>query len=246
MNKVERAIIMAAGTGTRMQPVTNHTPKPLVKVQGVRMIDTVIRGLHSNGIFEIYIVVGYLREQFQSLEQEYEGVVLIDNPYFDSCNNIASLYVAREHIENSIILDGDQIIYNNSILAPEFGRSGYNAVWIEQDTNEWLMQVEDGIITECSRTGGHRGWQLYSISRWSAEDGRKLRNHLEIEFEQKKSRNIYWDDVVMFCYLHEYELGIREMQKDDIIEVDNLSELVALDARYEKFLRGEDNESEKN
>ena len=64
MHKVKRAIIMAAGIGKRMQPVSLHTPKPLIKVNGVRMIDTVISGLHQNGITEIYIVVGYLKEGY--------------------------------------------------------------------------------------------------------------------------------------------------------------------------------------
>ena len=67
MNQVKRAIIMAAGIGKRMQPVTLATPKPLVKVNGIRMIDTVIQGLHNNGIHEIYVVVGYLKEQFLNL-----------------------------------------------------------------------------------------------------------------------------------------------------------------------------------
>ena len=97
MNKAERAIIMAAGLGNRMRPVTLTTPKPLVKVNGVRMIDTVIQGLHENGITEIYIVVGYLKEQFYTLEQEYPGVTIIENPYYDTCNNISSLYVAGSY-----------------------------------------------------------------------------------------------------------------------------------------------------
>lgn len=235
-NRVKKAIIMAAGLGNRMKPVTLRTPKPLVKVNGIRMIDTVIQALHENGIYEIYIVVGYLKEQFKILTDEYKGITLIENPYYKECNNISSLYVARDYIEESMILDGDQIIYNSDVLAPEFEKSGYNSVWTDIETDEWLQTVENGVVVSCIRTGGKGGWQLYSVSRWTKADGIKLRKHLELEFEINKNTQLYWDDIAMFYHKEEYELGIRPMDKGDIIEIDNLSELVSIDESYKIYL----------
>ncbi len=234
MHEVKRAIIMAAGTGTRMRPVTLTTPKPMIPVNGVRMIDSVIAALHANGIREIYVVVGYLKEQFKVLEDQYPGLRLIDNPYYDSCNNIASLYVAREHLSDVIILDGDQFVYNPAILERKFEHSGYNAVWTDDPTEEWVLTVDGDIVTACSRTGAPKGWQLYSISRWSHADGQRLKAFLELEFEEKKNRQIYWDDVALFCHPEAFRLGIRPMKKSDIVEIDSFEELVAADSSYQE------------
>ena len=237
MHQASKAIIMAAGKGERMHPVTEKTPKPLIRVKGQRMIESVIEALRRNGITENYIVVSYLKEQFEELAEQWPGVQLIENPYYETCNNISSLYAAREYLENCMILDGDQIIYNKKILTPFFERSGYNAVWTDEETGEWLLTVEDGIVTGCSRTGGKGGWQLYSISRWSEEDGKRLRAHLELEFEVRKNRQIYWDDVALFCHPEEYQLGIYPMQKSDIIEIDSLEELALADDTYQIYTR---------
>lgn len=234
-NTIERAIIMAAGTGSRMRPLTERTPKPLVKVNGVRMIDTVIHALHENGITEIYVVVGYLKECFQQLPEQYPGLQLIENPYYDTCNNISSLYVARNHINNTIILDGDQIITNAQVLEKNFERSGYNCVWCEGKTEEWLLEMDGGIVRSCSRNGGENGWQLFSVSRWTEEDGQKLKKHLEMEFEEKKNRQIYWDDVALFCYPEQYELGVYPMQYGDVTEIDSLQELCEVDSSYTTY-----------
>ena len=259
---VKRAIIMAAGRGERMRPLTLQTPKPLIRVHGERMIDSVVNALRQNGIFEIYVVVGYRKEQFFGLEAEYPGLKLIENPGWECCNNISSLYYAREHLSDCMILDGDQLIRNSAVLKSEFVRSGYNAVWTEEETSEWLLTVRDrrtgavlsapsltesrpaalsavaenGVISHCSRTGGRGGWQLYSISRWTAEDGTRLRRHLEFEFEEKKNTALYWDDVALFCHPEDYELGIYPMERDDVTELDTLAELAAEDPAYLSLL----------
>lgn len=77
---VKRAIIMAAGIGKRMQPLTFETPKPLVKVNGIRMIDTVVSALHQNGITEIYVVVGHLKNQFYEWASHWPGIEIVENP----------------------------------------------------------------------------------------------------------------------------------------------------------------------
>lgn len=228
----KRAIIMAAGLGNRMHPVSLHTPKPMIKVNGKRMIATIIDALHLQGIDEIYVVVGYLKEAFLELQKEYPKIRLIENPYYDTCNNISSLYVAREHLGECIIVDGDQMIHNPQILSPDFDKSGYASAWTEEYTDEWLQQVEDNRVISCSRTGGEKGWQLFGISCWSQEDGERLRELLTFEFEEKKNRDIYWDDIAMFLYADQFDLGIRPIKKEDILEIDNYSELVAIDPSY--------------
>ena len=95
---------MAAGLGNRMKPVTLDTPKPLIKVNGIRMIDTIVNALHENGINEIYVVVGYKKEQFYEWIEDKDGIKIIENNLYDICNNISSLYVARDYIRNAIIL----------------------------------------------------------------------------------------------------------------------------------------------
>lgn len=226
---------MAAGKGERLHPLTLKIPKPLIKVNCVRMIESIISTLHQNGISEIYIVVGYQKEKFQWLPETYPGLNLIENPYYETCNNISSLYVARDYLQDAVVMDGDQIIYDPDVLNPEFDRSGYNVTWCDGETKEWLLDVEGGVIRSCSRTGGAHGYQLYSISRWSAEDGKRLSEHIAYEFERGNT-GIYWDDVPLFCYPNEYRLGIREMKHGAVAEIDSLEELAAIDHSYGTML----------
>jgi len=224
LHQATKAIIMAAGTGDRLKPVTNTVPKPLIEVNGKRMIETLLDALIENGINDIYIVVGHLKEQFNYLKEKYRvNIMLITNSKYNVCNNISSLYVAREYLGNCIITDGDLIIHNPNILNPYFEASGYCSAWTDK-TDEWLQTVdENGNVLSCSRTGGHNGWQLFSISFWSEEDGEQLRNHLEEAFESNP--HIYWDDIPMFHYKEHYNLKIRQINHSDLVEIDSVEEL---------------------
>lgn len=235
----KRAIILAAGIGVRMRPVTNEIPKPLVRIHGTRIIDSIINGLHGNGIYEIYVVVGYHKEQFRDLELQYEGLRLIENPYYETYNNISSLYMARNYIKDVIILDGDQVICNKAVLNPYFKRSCYHCIWTDVETKEWILNIKNGIVQSCNRNGGKNGWQLYSISYWTVEDGERLKRHLEEEFIEKGNGQIYWDDVALFLHSNEYCLGIREMNCGDVLEIDSLDELITLDNDYQIFKQKE-------
>lgn len=230
MYQAKRAIIVAAGLGSRMAPVTDTVPKPLVKVRGVPMIETIIGALHENKIYEIYVVVGYRKEQFGYLPEKYPGLTLVENPDYLTANNISSLYYVRAHLEDVIILDGDQVIRDAGILSPEFPRSCYCAIYTQEQTDEWLLTVEGDVITRCSRTGGDRGWELHSVSFWSAEDGARLRRHLEQVYAG--CRDIYWDDVALFCHPEEFTLGIRPISRDALWEIDSFEELVQADPAY--------------
>lgn len=232
MNKVERAIILAAGKGERMRPLTNTTPKPLLKVFGQPIIERSIEMLHQKGITEIYIIVGYLAEKFNYLSEKY-GVTLIKNDKFETCNNISSLFLVREKLRNAVVMDGDIWITEENVLLTEFDCSGYTSIWTDSFSNEWVQTVDDlGFVKTCSRNGGDNGWVLYSISYWSESDAEQLKEDIETEFVYNRNTSIYWDDVAMFCYPQKYALKIKPISKDSIVEFDNLQELQDFDKTY--------------
>lgn len=242
MSVIKRAIILAAGKGNRMKPVTDFIPKPLVKVNGVSFIETIINAIKMNNIREVYIVVGYMKEKFSFLKEKYPEVTLIENPYYDTCNNISSLYVVRDKLEECIIMDADQMIKNTDILFTNFGKSGYCCKWINKFENDWILTINnDKKIISCNRNGGI-GWRLYSISRWTKEDGKRLSELLEKEFIINNNTQIYWDDIAMFCYPNLFDLTIYEIKDTDVYEVDTLDDLIKFDASYLKYKGVEKNE----
>ncbi|MDE6583954.1 MAG: ABC transporter permease subunit, partial [Anaeroplasmataceae bacterium] len=105
--RVKRAIILAAGFGSRLAPVTLDTPKPLVEVNGKRIIDTLLDSLIEKGISDIYIVRGYKKDKFDVLLEKYPTIHFVDNELFNVTNNISSLIKAVNYIDRCYICEAD-------------------------------------------------------------------------------------------------------------------------------------------
>lgn len=105
-NTPQRAIILAAGFGMRMVPINTEMPKGLLEVNGEPLIERIIKQLHEVGIKEIYVVVGFMKEKYEYLIDEY-GVELIVNTEYASKNNLHSLKLVKEHMDSSYIVPCD-------------------------------------------------------------------------------------------------------------------------------------------
>ena len=145
--RAKRAIFIAAGFGTRLVPITFNTPKPLVRVHGVRIIDRLIDACLQAGIDEIIIVRGYLGELFDQLLYKYPMIKFLENPVYNEANNISSSLVARYMLSNAYVFEADLLISNPSIIRKYHYTSDFLAIKKDR-SDDWCFKVKDGIIVE--------------------------------------------------------------------------------------------------
>ncbi len=121
------AIIIAAGMGTRLRPLTLSTPKPLIKIFGKPMIERNIEFLLEKGLKEIIVVTGYLGEQFSYLEGKYLEVKLVHNDKFNEYNNIYSFFKDGSGFFDDIQLPISEAVINfilSIVLVQYIGLNG--------------------------------------------------------------------------------------------------------------------------
>lgn len=229
--RAKRAIFIAAGFGSRLVPVTLNTPKPLVRVNGKRIIDGLIDACLAAGINDIYIVRGYLAEQFDQLLYKYPMVKFLENPIYNEANNISSSMCARYMLSNAYVFEADLLISNPKIIKPYHYTSDFLAIKKDR-TDDWCFSVKDGIIVE-EKVGGIDCWQMVGISYWNESDGHKLSDDIKETYEKPGGKERYWEQVpLVFCKEH-YKVEICECQDADIIEIDTFRELKAIDKTYD-------------
>ncbi|MBE6793466.1 MAG: winged helix-turn-helix transcriptional regulator [Ruminococcaceae bacterium] len=228
--RVKRAVFIAAGFGSRLVPITLNTPKPLVRVNGTRMIDTLLDAVVKAGIEEIYVVRGYLGEQFDQLLYKYPNIKFIENPIYNEANNISSALIARELLQNAYVFEADLVLYNPELITKYQYTSNYLGVPVEK-TDDWCFEVKNRVITKLC-IGGTDCYHMFGISYWNAEDGKKLESDIKKVFELPGGKERYWDQVSLEYCLKNYQVEVRPCTFDDIIEIDTYNDLKNIDHTY--------------
>lgn len=237
--RVQRAVIIAAGFGSRLVPITLNTPKPLVRVHGKRIIDTLLDAIVAAEIPEIYIVRGYLAEQFDQLVYKYPMIKFLENPAYNEANNISSAMCTRYLLKNAYVCEADLLVMNPKLIKKYQYSSNFLGIPVER-TDDWCFEVKGDIIQK-QKVGGEqksaddtvRLYQEVGISYWSEVDGSRLAEHIKQAFEMPGGKERYWDQVPFVVFPNEYKVEIRECKFEDIVEIDTFRELKEIDKVYD-------------
>ena len=220
------AILMASGLGTRMKPLTNTTPKPLIKVANIPMIETVINALEIGGVENIFIVVGYLGEQFGYLTQKYTNVKIVNNPDYLTVNNISSIYYASDKLfeDDCFICEADLFISDKNIFKLKEKKSCYFGKMVEGHSEDWVFDVgNDGYITRVGKVGDNK-FNMVGLSYFTKQDAEILSKAIKEAYGKDDYKDMFWDDVVN-NNLNKLKLIIHEVQSNQIVEIDTAIEL---------------------
>lgn len=230
--RVKKAVVLAAGFGSRMMPATADRPKPLVTVNGVRILDTLLDALVDVGISDITIVRGYKKECFDELLIKYPFLRFVDNDIYDQTNNISSVMSVLDEIDMCYLCEADLYISNPNIITKyQYVSNILGAYSLE--TDDWSFRMDtSGHICDY-RKGNTYCYNYYGISFWTKEDSAKLRSDFKRVYAMEDGKNQFWEFIPLILCKENYGVEIRQCVKADIMEIDNYYELALLDSSYQ-------------
>lgn len=231
--KIEKknAIILAAGRSSGFAPFIYEKPKGMFKVKGQILIERQIEQLKAAGIDEIYVVVGYMKEKFFYLEQKY-GVKLIANNTFLTKNNILSLYVAREHLNNTFICCADQYFVHNPFNDNNERNISYRAcMQIDTKFSEFAVKVDENNRINNFSVGGSNSLAMVGHAYVNSDFSKKIVSLLEQEINDFGTGNMFWEEFYG-KHIDELDMYAKRYNKYFGFEFDCVEDLMRFDAEF--------------
>ena len=222
------AIILAAGYGMRMVPINALCPKGLLEVNKEPLVERLIKQLHEVGIYDIIMVVGYMKENFEYLIDSY-GIKMIVNPDYAIKNNLSSLVLVSDHIANTYIVPSDIWCKNNPFDTVEM--YSWYMISEEQDRESEVRINRKGELVET--TGNVVGNKLIGISYILEEDGFKIKDKLIKLSRDEVNNDAFWE-----CALYEnkkMDILAKVVHPGDVVEINTYEQLRELDGESENL-----------
>ena len=221
-----RAILMAAGMGTRLRPLTENTPKSLIEVNGMSLLERQIINLREIGVEEIIVLTGYLNEKFDDIVKKYNLIKIVNDKY-DVYNNIYTMYLVRDYLKDAFVIDADNYMTRNFLPKTQPKTSIYYSACKENIVNEWIFKYEEnGRIygVEIGKENSKPSYIMSGASYWTEKDGQLISEKVKKAVEEEKLFDIYWDNIAVENY-DNMEVYIEKIESNDIFEIDTVSDL---------------------
>ena len=221
-NKPQKSIILAAGYGMRMIPINKETPKALLEIKGEVMIERIIKQLHQAGIYEIYVVVGFLKERFEYLIDDFE-VKLIVNEFYDVKNNLYSLSLVSDKLDNSYIIPCDIWCSENPFRKNEL--YSWYMVSDKKTSDSNLRVNRKGELV--SIRNDEIGNEIIGISYLTGDVSNKVRNNISKLIKRDDSYKMFWENSLF--YFKDINIAARLVQSKDFVEINTYEQLREID-----------------
>jgi CTP:phosphocholine cytidylyltransferase-like protein len=238
-NKITTALLMAAGMGTRIRPISEEIPKPLIPVHGTPIIETLIGAILLAGIPKIIITVGYQKDKYLYLKEKYNNITLVENKDYSSRNTISSFYAAMNYLRNKncLICESDLCIFDSSIIKGEMDKSRYLMRNVSLQNYEWGFDLQNDRVRRVVRPKPDvlLDHHMYGIAYWMKEDLEKLIDAVNVSYHKVGYEQLAYDEVANEIF-YKIDMGVIRVKDGQLYEIDCLQDLVKVDPAYNIYL----------
>ncbi len=225
-----RAIIIAAGKGTRLYPLTKNTPKSLLEIgNGLTLLESQLHSLKENNIKDVTIIVGYRAEQIEAKVQNYRNdfnINTVYNPFYDCSNNLISVWMARHFMDEDFIsINGDDI-FNPSVIENLLKSKSNITMVIDQkqhyDEDDMKVIQSDSLVHRVSKKipASEANAESVGIIKFSGKGPKIYVQTLEEMVRDEDNRNVFYLQAIQEIINKGYPVNYSLCDENDWGELD--------------------------